>query len=203
MSILEFATFSIKSPHTIDTPELKSALQNALRVLKKASGFTFNLLHQVEDTSVLYLLGSWTSVEAHNEFLVSPENITLLDTVKDLINVDLLFHAEIEKATLPLDAPCIALSRVIIKAGKKEEFEEMWGMARSYVAEYTNPYPFIGGWRVDGVPKEIGGEWLQFAGFLSVEHHHAVPKAVSTEYGKVMGLVEKYQPLGHAKALDW
>lgn len=201
MSILEFAIFSIKSPHTVDTPELISALQHALQVLKKASGFTFDLLHQIEDTSILHLVGSWTSVEAHKEFLVSPENLALLSTVKDFINVDQLYHANIEKSDFPLDAPCISVSRMVIKDGEKEEFVKTWDTVSESVVEFTKPYRAAGGWIID--EESSGREWLQFRGFRSVKHHHDIPKSVSAEYEKIIVFVEKYHNLGHVKSLGW
>lgn len=197
MSVLELAIFSIKSPHTVATPSLQSALKNALQVLDTASGSTFNLLQQIEDPSILYLLGSWSSVEAHKEFLVSAENIALLEAVKELINVDLMLHAQIDKTTLPLAAPFIIISRTVVKAGEKEGFEAVLGATRDYVAEHTKPYLAAGGWRVD---EGVVGEWVQFTGFQSVEQYQAFPK---TEHGKIMAFVEKYHDLGHAKTLDW
>lgn len=201
MSILEFAIFSIKSPHTIDTPELKSALQHALQVLKKASGFTFNLFHQIEDTSILYLTGSWTSIEAHNEFLVSPENLALLSAVKDFINVDLLSHANIGQSAFPLDAPCVGVSRVLIKDGEKEEFMKTWETISESIAEYRKPYKSAGGWIID--EESSGREWLLFREFGSVEQHRDLPEVVASAYGKMMVFVEKYHNLGHVEPLDW
>lgn len=195
MSVLELAILSIKSPHTVATPSLQSTLKNALQILHTASGSAFDLLQQIEDPSVIYLLGSWSSVEAHNEFLVSAENIALLEAVKELINVDLMLHAQIDKATLPLAAPFIVVSRTVIKAGEKEGFETVWGATRDYVAKHTKPYLAVGGWRVD---EGVVGEWVQFTGFQSVEQYQAFPK---TEYGKIMEFVENYHDLGHAKAL--
>lgn len=197
MSVLELAIFSIKSPHTVATPALQSALKNALQVLHTASGFTFDLLSQIEDPSIIYLLGSWSSIEAHKEFLVSAENATLLEAVRELINVDLMLHAQIDKATLPLAAPFIIVSRTVVKAGEKKNFEAVLDATRDYVTEHTKPYLAAGGWRAD---EDAVEEWVQFTGFQSAEQYQAFPK---TEYGKMMEFVEKYHDLGHAKALDW
>lgn len=201
MSVLEFAIFSIKSPHTIETPELKSALQHALQVLKKASGFTFSLFHQIEDTSILHLVGSWTSVEAHKEFLVSPENLALLSAVKDFINVDVLYHANIEQSAFPVDAPCIAVSRIVVKDGEKEEFVKMWDTVSETIAEYRKPYRSAGGWIID--EESSGREWLQFREFGSAQQHRDTPESISAEYAKLMVLVEKYHNLGHVEPLGW
>lgn len=203
MTVLEFAIFSIKSPHTVETPELISALKNALQVLNKASGFLFSLHQQTEDPSILYLLGSWTSVEAHHVFLPSPENQALLEDAKDLINVDLLFHAEIEKSALPLGAPCVAIGRHSIKAGQKEAFTKTWGESKHHLEEFTKPYPLVAGWRIDGVEEGAAGEWVQFSGFESVEHHWEFAKTEGfQEYGRVREFLGAFE-VKHMKALGW
>lgn len=184
----------------MDTPELKSGLKKALKVLNKASGFTFDLYQQTEDPSVLYLLGSWTSIEAHHGFLPSPENKALLEELKDLISIDIMFHVEIEKSTLGLNAPCIAVARHFIKVGKKEDFATVWNANSHHLADFTKPYPLVGGWRIDGV--EDGEEWVQFSGFASVEHHYEFAKTEGfQEYGKMREFLEKFD-VKHAKALD-
>ncbi|KAH8155824.1 uncharacterized protein LAJ45_00836 [Morchella importuna] len=206
MVVLEYAILSIKSPHTSDTPSLKSGLQNALQVLNKASapsGAQFSLFQQIENPQILHLLGSWTSVEAHHAFLPSTENLALLEEVKDLINVDLLFHAGMDKSTLPLDAPCVAFARHLVKAGHKEDFATIWGENSHHLKDFTEPYPLVGGWRIDGVEEGIGGEWVQFSGFKTVEHHHEFAKTEGfKEYAKMKEFLERFEVV-HAKTLNW
>lgn len=203
MAVLELAVFSIKSPYSVDTPELKSSLQNVLQVLNKASGFTFDLHQQLEDPSILYLLGSWTSVETHNEFIASSENKSLLEDLKDRIKVDLFFHAEIDKSVLPLNAPCVAVGRHFIKADKKEEFSTVWNANSHHLAEFTKPYPLVGGWRIDGIEDGLSGEWVQFTGFQSVENHHEFAKTEAfQEYGKIREFLAGFE-VKHARALGW
>lgn len=200
MSVLTFAVLSIKSPYTVDTPELKSSFKKVLQILNTASGCTYDLLHQIEDASILYLIGSWASIEVHEKYTASPDHGVLYESFKSLVNVEVAFHAGIDKSMIPLDAPCIAISRPYIKTGKNEEFESVWTANRHHIIEYTKPYSFVGGWRIDGA---VGGEWLQFAGFQSVDHHYEFPKTERfKEYEKVMEFVGTYE-VSHAKALGW
>lgn len=87
MTVTELAilpiTHSLTKEFPALPPHLIQKLQTAKSVLEKASGRAFYYFQQVEDTSIIYILGSWESVAAHREFLPSVENQRLLELLKD------------------------------------------------------------------------------------------------------------------------
>ncbi|KAL7276041.1 hypothetical protein RUND412_000985 [Rhizina undulata] len=160
MSVTEFAIFSIKPPYTASSPTLLAQLKTAIQVLTAAS-----------DPSILYLIGHWDSIAHHERFLVSQENQQLLENTKDLFTVDAMFHVPVTKSTLPLSAPILTVARHYIKSEDKDKFSALWLEVSSSLAEFTNPFPLVGGWRIDGLPEAME-EWDQWSGFNTVEEHH-------------------------------
>jgi quinol monooxygenase YgiN len=87
MTVTELAILPLTHPLTNDSPALPSALilklLKARSVLESVSGHSFHYFQQVEDPSIIYILGSWDSVAAHGSFLPSSENQNLLELFKD------------------------------------------------------------------------------------------------------------------------
>ena len=97
MTVTELAILPLTHPLTKDSPTLPNALIQKLvtakSVLEAASGYSFNYFQQVEEPSIIYILGSWDSVDAHGAFLPSRENQNLLQLFKE----DIFMSGEGEK----------------------------------------------------------------------------------------------------------
>jgi hypothetical protein len=78
MTVTELAILPLIHPVTKEFPSLPSSLikklQTAKFVLQRESGHSFHYFQQLEDPSIIYILGSWDSVAAHSAFLPSFDN---------------------------------------------------------------------------------------------------------------------------------
>jgi quinol monooxygenase YgiN len=176
---------------TVPSPGLLANLKIAKQVLEKSSGYSFSFFQQIEDPTVLYIIGSWSSTTAHATFLPSSENLALLDLVKGYIDTEniLMYHLELDaQATpLPLGAPAISINRHFIKNGQREGFKQQFEEVKPLLQDYTRPRPVAGGWRIEK-EAESKEEWVLFSGFDSVEHHHGF--AQTDEFQRYRSIVE-------------
>jgi hypothetical protein len=82
-SLAQLAILPLTSPLSIlPYPSSKNS-KTAHFVLESRSGHPFFLFQQIEDPSMLYIVGKWDSVAAHHDFLPSASNQKLLDTLKE------------------------------------------------------------------------------------------------------------------------
>lgn len=87
MTVTELAIFPLTHRLTKNCPTLPSSLIQKLLIakfaLEAASGHSFYYFQQIEDPSIIYIVGAWDSIAAHHTFLPSPENQRLLELLKD------------------------------------------------------------------------------------------------------------------------
>jgi hypothetical protein len=97
MTVTELAILPLTHPLTKESHFLPSSLIQKLltakSVLETASGHSFYYFQQIEDPSIIYILGAWDSVTAHHTFLPSSENQKLLELFKD----DIVMSGDDEK----------------------------------------------------------------------------------------------------------
>jgi len=94
MAITEFATLVVKPPHALDTPVLIEGLREAAKRQAAWSGFPLRFF--CDETSRIYLISGWESVDAHNEWIRSAENQGLLVLLGDYLEVEGLVHVDVE-----------------------------------------------------------------------------------------------------------
>lgn len=94
MTITEFATLAIKSPYHPNSPELLVHLREAAKRQSAWSGYPLHFFF--DDTSRIYLLSGWKSVEAHYEWIRSTGNQELMEVLADYLEVEGLVHADVE-----------------------------------------------------------------------------------------------------------
>lgn len=204
MTVLEFAIFTLRTPYTPSSPTVKSILGNALKALNTASGHPFTLLTQIESPNTIYLVGAWDSVPAHNSFLASDENQKLLADAKDVIDVDIMYHAEMDGGAVPLGAPVVSVGRHHVKPGMKVRFEGCFGRVRGVLSGATRAWEVAGGWRVDEGEgeEEKGQEWLLFAGWESVTQHEEFGRSEKfKEYAEIREFLVGFE-VRHAVKYD-
>ncbi|WEW61667.1 hypothetical protein PRK78_007159 [Emydomyces testavorans] len=190
MPITELALLHLKPTITTTTttnPNLQSALRSAKHAMESFTNHPFHLYTQVEDPSYIYIIGSWSSLTQHLEqWIPSPANQALLKSTRDLLDVEWMFHLDIdqlvtneegsEEGTMPFSAPVIAIVRHFVEEGKKEEFLDVFDRNKGLLVEATAPQPICGGWRMDG-EQESGregaerDEFVLFSGWRDVAHH--------------------------------
>lgn len=219
----ELAILPLTHPITTSNPTLPSSLikklKNTKSVLEKASGFEFSFFQQVEDPSIVHIVGEWFSLENHVVFLKSPENLALLEDLKDDIAIKgesgktmQMWHIDTSiKAALNassgknvLTAPTISLNRMFIAPGKSPEFSAKLRERQGLLGEFTKPYSVIDGSRIerDYVEGKEREEWAVLSGFESVDHHMGFAKTESFEkYREITEFVESFE-LRHMKKIE-
>ncbi|TAQ85622.1 hypothetical protein B7494_g6058 [Chlorociboria aeruginascens] len=220
MAVTELA--SIPLIHSISKdeslpPSLIQKLQTAKAVLESEAGCPFYYFQQIENPSTIYILGKWDSVEAHNRFLPSAENQTLLQLLKD----DIIGAGEVKMQMWHLDAdifgpdnsdsdkpvlmaPVVSCNRHFVSAEKREAFRQKFAEVRGLLADFTQPYHVVGGWRIE---KELDGqgqereEWVLFSGFKSVDAHMGFAKTEEfTKYKEILEFLEGFD-IKHLKRI--
>lgn len=179
MAVTELALFRLREGTDVGSKTILNNLLIAKRELEKGSGFEFSLWHCIEEPSLIYLIGAWSSVQYHMEkFLPSSENQELLSLFKDLIDVDWMFHIAIDqtKSSIPLDAKILAVGRHFVKDEERLGFQEAFDANKFELESYIGgTEKIVGGWRIDrGVDttsKHSDQEFVSFTGWESVDQH--------------------------------
>ncbi|KIM99324.1 hypothetical protein OIDMADRAFT_181654 [Oidiodendron maius Zn] len=193
------------------------SLTEAKVICEAASGYAFRIFQQIEDPSLLYIIGLWDSADAHNIFLSAPENQKLLSLFKNNINFEgdrglTTWHLDEDVFTVDpssglksaFTAPAISYNRHFVSADKREAFISKFLDVKGILEDYTKPLKVIGGWRIE--KEEANGkereEWVLFSGFNSVDHHMAFAKTEPFEkYKQIAGFVEGFE-VRHLKAIE-
>jgi hypothetical protein len=100
-TITELAHLRLLPPSTL-THSLLTNLKVVLKVSEEYTGHRFYYLQQIEDPSLLYLVGEWDSLEQHMQgFIPSQENQELLESLKGMVGVEWLLHVGVGSEALP------------------------------------------------------------------------------------------------------
>lgn len=169
MPILEVCQLRLKEGVSVTDESLLKNLSTVRSIIKTNSQF----YHCIEDPSLIYILGMWSTLQTHQNFLASPEKKTILGTQDDQLEFQWMLHMELDSmSSLPLDAPVMAIARLFIKDGKHvEEYNRIVKNHKSTIVEATEPYKVVDGWRCDSEPGKQ--EALMFTGWDTVDSHKA------------------------------
>ncbi|KAF2497918.1 hypothetical protein BU16DRAFT_580486 [Lophium mytilinum] len=200
MTITELALLRLLPPTTSTTPSLLSALANAKTVMESYTHHRFHILQQVEDPTLLYILGEWDSLTQHMEgFIPSATNQALLTSLHGIVEVVSLTHYDVPLTQLPVpDAVekkgrrgngngkgVVSIARHFVKAGQKGKFEEAFEANKGELQEYVAPGVCGWGWRVDREKEEEGQgereEFVLFSPWESVDAHVGFGKTEAFE----------------------
>lgn len=95
MPITEFALLRLKEQEP--SAQTKSSLRDVVKQQSAWSKYPVHFLRQIEDSGLVYLLGGWASVAEHfGDWITSEPNQRLLAELKDAIDIEWLFHLEID-----------------------------------------------------------------------------------------------------------
>jgi heme-degrading monooxygenase HmoA len=218
MPVTEFAILPLVHSLSKDNSTLPSPLLEKFRTAKKAleqaSKYTFYLFQQIEDPSIIYIIGRWDSPEAHYAFLPSTENQKLLELFKDDVNIEetngkkmQMWHLDhdvfdVSSGTeMVFTAPVISCNRHFVPKEKKPGFIEKFAKVKGLLEEFTRPYAVVGGWRI---AKEDEGkeEWVLFSGFESVENHQEFAQTEGfAQYREIVGFVSGFE-VNHMRVVE-
>lgn len=170
MPVTELALLHLKAPTTADTPAFHAGLRKAKHAMENFTGHEFFYLQQVEDPDCIYILGEWDSLQQHyNEFIPSDENKSLLESLKDVIEVEWLSHLDVPVAQIQLISPYLSIGRHMIKEGVREKFETCFQEKRTYLDRFVTEGRPAGGWKIDDDRK--GEEFVLFSPWKEVQQH--------------------------------
>lgn len=82
ITILRLTHVLAKESPTLPLSLVKK-LSKVKAVQETASGLSCYHFQQVEDPSIVYIIGSWDSIAAHDDFLLSPQNQKLMELLRD------------------------------------------------------------------------------------------------------------------------
>ena len=152
MPVTEFAILNLTGPSE-RLPYTYSVLIRARGILTSASGLPFHIYSSLKNERRLYLLGHWDSTAAHHAFLPSPENQALLGDLDGLLEVESMFHLDVDRNDLPLESGKVAFMRIRI-AKEELDSEKMEGNGGWRIEESAE-----GDERVQFRDASIGDEW--------------------------------------------
>lgn len=172
---------------------------------KKPSARGVGLFVRVDDPLSLLLTAHWDSMAHHDEWIQSQANrdgLGLLASCLDMPRVS-LFHVDdveaftgseataAEGETPTLSADYVSVSRFIVAADNKVDFERAWDKAGPVLREFVSPYVHRGGWRIE---KEEGSgnkdEFVLIGGWDSPAREAEFVKSKGyAEYDKAMSTV--------------
>ena len=169
MAVTDIARIRLKANVSVEDTELRRRLLAAKEAMESYTGNTFYFYTQLDDPSLIYIIGRWVSAAQHSqEWIPSEANQNILVSLKDYISVDWMFHVDMEQMDIPFDAPILANRRYFVSEEEKGTFsaevERLWSLAAGSVC----PYRLSGGWKVEKHENDERHEYLLFSGAKSV-----------------------------------
>ncbi len=181
MTIVELACLKLKPGLTSDDTVLLKCLVKTKQILEDYSHLPTLFYSQVEDPTIMYVIGSWETPDQHSKgFSGSEGQMEILNLGKDLLaGIPWMYYLDVEHPKLPLDAPMLAIRRYFLKTGvEKQSFIEACKLGRRKLKELAQGS--VGAWNLpkDEQEKNL---WVQFAGWNSLEDEREAEFANSQE----------------------
>ncbi|KAF7117958.1 hypothetical protein CNMCM5793_007308 [Aspergillus hiratsukae] len=173
--VTELALLHLKS--TPPCPSSKTLLLYGTKAQANSSSYPVHLFTQIEDPSLIYLIGGWESAQQHYEdWIPSATNQELMGQLSGEMELVWMFHVDGDGAgdggrqgEVLSEAPVVVVGRYCMAAEKKEGFSRVFEGVRRLLEEGTKPLPLFKGWRVK---KEEGKEeFVVISGWMGVQQH--------------------------------
>ncbi len=213
MVVTEFALLHLAPGVDISQEDIRGKLKHAKIISEDFTKRNFYLFQQVEDSSYLYIIGEWDSVEQHvNDFIPGAENQAVLETVKDDLTVPWLIYLDVSHADLPvpkseaekqkaLQGDLVwSIVRYHVKEGERQKFQESFDANGHLLQDFVTEGKVGGGWRVN---KEEGKEErVSFCPWKSVQQHQEF--AATEEFKQYVVIKEHLESteIKHARLVD-
>lgn len=120
--VTEIALLRLIPPGRISDTSIQSALRHCLGVLRSWASRPFYLYICLEDPDLIYIIGSWVSVAQHRTKFLPFENQALLQLVVGKLNVEWMFHIDLQIERLPLKAPVMSIGRYVLSPAKLQDY---------------------------------------------------------------------------------
>lgn len=149
----------------VDDPKVLQSLTAVRGQLQTNSQF----YSCIEDPAIVYILGMWPDLDTHLVFLSSPTAGEILGPQEDVLSFEWTTHMELDSMqSLPLDAPILAIERVIVDQNCADAFNYA---ATNHLRHSGGSHPrkLAFGWRIDA-PVE-SHEAIIFTGWATVQAH--------------------------------
>jgi quinol monooxygenase YgiN len=213
MAVTEIALLRLSSNDTLDDANLRAKLAHAKAVMQEYTGRVFYYFHQIEDPTLVYIIGEWDTLDQHMEqFIPSERNQAVLESLKDDLLVEWLLHADVPHTDLPLPRTDVGRARALrgelvisivrhfVKTDAEDSFQHAFEANRHHLQGYLTEGRMGGGWRIDGEKDEH--EWVLLCPYTSVQQHMDFLETPGFEkYGQIREHIDGAE-IKHAKLLD-
>ena len=146
MPVVEMTQLRLKGLSAND-PALLESLSQARSKLQTNSRF----FSCIDDSSLVYIFGSWPSLDAHLQFLASPARDEVLGPQEAILDFQWTIHLEMDATTPQLfDAPFLAIERFDVDAANVEAYNRaVVDLARKLQSKDRGPQGVTYAWRCD------------------------------------------------------
>lgn len=193
MTVTEIAVLRLKPGIEITHPTLTTNLRKAKDAMESNTGFPFHYRQALEDPSLIYVLGEWESPEYHwNVWIPSETNKELVDLLTPILDIEWMFHLDVEPPSLPFDAPVLVVGRYAVSPSNKAAFERTF-MENKHTWEKDLDDKKLGyGWRIEK-EDDSKEEWVMISGWKSRESHLDFAKTEGFKvFAKTRGFLESF-----------
>ena len=163
MAIIELAHVKLLGGISISDSRLRQNMQQVTEVIEGYNHLKNLFYIEVEDPSILYVIGAWESQQQHQKgFNGSEDQGKILELVKDQMDIDWMYYIDLEQSKIPLEAPVLEISKYTLQSpANKGPFNK--ALAEEMRSHDAHIEGSVGGWNL---PKSEGEEavWVQFSG---------------------------------------
>ncbi|KAK4939728.1 hypothetical protein LTR10_020012 [Elasticomyces elasticus] len=160
--------FFLKNGLIATDPQLKRNLKEVKHVIEGYSKLQTLFYTQVDDPSVMFVIGAWESKEMHQHgFSGSPEQNKILSLVKDQMDIDWMHYIDVDQARLPLDARVLVIVKAVVpRETHKRIFDQDFAAGTSSLGGAR--YGALAAWNI---PKDDNEDVVRvhFSGWDNVE----------------------------------
>ncbi|KAH8759168.1 hypothetical protein BGZ57DRAFT_932358 [Hyaloscypha finlandica] len=205
MPVLEVLQLKIKPDISLLDPAILTSLQAVRTSLAEKIHPTHSRFYQsIEDPSLIYVLGLWTSLSQHQDFLSSAVRAEILAPQEHLLDFSWCVHIPLGKMEdLPLDAPVVAIARIKVKSEQYLRLHnEIAGRYRRVLEERTSPFGVADGWRIDLDGRGAENENLIITGWEKKEDRLAFEAGLREKFEDYRGLRDHWESVEASHTRD-
>jgi len=172
MPVLEILLLRVRPSVSPYNPGLLANLSNVRGKIKTNSRF----YHAIEDPSLIYIIGQWSSLAAHQQFLASPDRDGILAEQEKQLSFEWMVHIEIAADesigsvdNVPFDAPVMSFCRWEMKpsSADMDMFSSSVAKHAQVVIEAAKPHHVVSGVVLES--PEGRKEYVMLTGWASPE----------------------------------
>ncbi|KIW02220.1 uncharacterized protein PV09_06374 [Verruconis gallopava] len=172
MTVTELALLKLSSADGSLSEHVRAQLLKAKQAMESFSGHRFYYLQQIEEPSLIYVLGEWASLHQHYaEFIPSAPNQAVLEALRNDVTVVWLSHLDVPVSDIELAAPVMSLGRHFVAAKKRKDFEACFAAQKKFLQEFVTEGDVAGGWKLE--EDRENDEFVLFAPWRAIEQHAA------------------------------